>query len=142
MKVKELSPEQRAELQKRYSEAGLKGGVSVMTVEKVEEKISEALRDVGEPLKTIEEQKNDLVLNFDVDIFKPVKKINEEGNEYQAQEAQKLCFKNNDLNVELAGKIPAGQSFQHPVNSFIIKIDTEQVVLSAELANKLFNLKG
>ena len=39
MKVSELTPEQKAELQKRYKEAGLTGPIHLMSVEKVEEKI-------------------------------------------------------------------------------------------------------
>ena len=134
MKVSELTPEQRAELQKRYKEAGLKGPIHLLTVEKVEEKINASALVIKE---SQEEE-----LTFDVDVFKPVIKINEEGKEYQAQESTRLEFKENNLIIEIGGKIPAGQSFNHPKNSFIVKIESEQFIISAELAAKIFKLKG
>lgn len=137
MKVSELTPEQKAELQKRYTDAGLKGPIHLMTVEKVEEKIKNVTKTDEEAKKV--DATNDLT--FDVDIFNQVIKTNDEGKEYQAQEPKNLKFKATDLIVELGGKIPAGQSFQHPKNSFIIKIEGEQFIMSAELAGKIFEIK-
>ena len=134
MKVSELQPEQKAELQRRYKEAGLKGPIHLLTVEKVEEKITEASK-----IEEIIEKPFD----FSVDVFKQVTKKNEEGNDYLVQVPQELEFApTKDLVINLGGKIPAGQSQLHPKNSFIIKIESEQFVISAELAAKIFKLKG
>ena len=136
MKVSDLAPEQKAELQKRYKDAGLSGPIHLMTVEKVEEKISNALKD-EEAVTACKP------FDFSVDVFKQVIKKNEEGNEYLAQVPQELEFSpSKDLVINLGGKIPAGQSQLHPRNSFIIKIESEQFVISAELAAKIFKLKG
>ena len=85
MKASDLMPEQKAELQKRYKDAGLSGPIHLMTVEKVEEKISNALKDE----EVVIECKP---FDFSVDVFKQVTKKNEEGNEYLAQVPQELDF--------------------------------------------------
>lgn len=137
MKVSELQPKQKAELQKRYKEAGLKGPIHLLTVEKVEEKIANALtNEIAEAPQEVKE------LSFETDVFKQVTKKHEDGSEYVAQVPQELEFKSvADLTIEIGGKIPAGQSNQHPHNSFIIKIQSETFIMSADLASKIFKLK-
>jgi hypothetical protein len=142
MKVSELTPEHKAELQKMYKDAGLKGSIHLMSIEKVKEKITKASNIDTENASgnEIDAICNDLI--FDVDVFKPVTKTRDDGSTYEAQEPQGLEFKKADLKVELGGKIPCGQSNQHPHNSFIIKIENETFIMSADLAAKIFKVKG